>query len=290
VGRISLVCKQRLRGETCEVGRARCMLTYRILRYRVPFTRWRVIRTVLKESHAIQVIIMVLRSVVIRVRIPSANACRRTPIQKLGKMEPNRAVVPVINASKDRVMDEIRILDKKVSSEILDRTITNSKAKDELITQLAPVITALFNFAKETNNLALKEKTRVTKSHLYRMLDKELIDRSEGVRLISFTHIMHLSKFGIRPSDVHCLNDKLSVFKNTLDNKVSSLISSTKVMMLSDLFRKADGIMAILDQFVESLEEEFTEFYEEYYEARDIENQDLKKQLMALDDDEEAEE
>lgn len=195
------------------------------------------------------------------------------------------------NGSKLRkTMDEIRKLDKELSSEILDKTIRNAGAKDEFINAICPVVTALFNFAKETNNLALKEKTRFTKSNFYRMLDKELLDKGEAVRMLSLTYIGKLKKYGISTNSIHLLNDKLAAFKHTLDNKVSSLISSTTVMMLADLFKKADDILNIMDQFAESLEDEFEEFYEEYLEARDIENQDLKKSLMDLEEDEIVEE
>ncbi|MDP4175311.1 MAG: hypothetical protein Q8933_15155 [Bacteroidota bacterium] len=223
--------------------------------------------------------------------------------QKLGMYESvltllseNRDIVSSIrsftsNSTKLRkVMDEIRRLDKELSSEILDKTIQNAKAKDDLINAVYPVISGLFNFAKMTNDLSLKEKTRITKSHLYRMLDKELMDKAEAARMFALTYVVQLKKFGITTNLIHELTNQTSVFKSTLENKVSSLISSSTVMLLSDLFKKADGILGIMDQFVETLEDEYEEFYVDYLDARDLENQDVKKILMEEDEDEVIEE
>ncbi|MGE5499766.1 MAG: hypothetical protein ACM3Q2_16970 [Syntrophothermus sp.] len=187
-----------------------------------------------------------------------------------------------------KMMDEIRRVDKELSSEILDKTIQNAKAKDELIISLDPVTAALFGYAKQRNDLALKEKTRLTKSQFVRMLDKDLIDRAEGIRALALAHIVDLKKAGITPNALMILGDKLAAFRNTLGNKVVSLISSTKVMFLSDLFRKADDILSVMDGFVETLEDEFEEFYDEYLEARDINNQDQKKALMELEEDDDG--
>jgi hypothetical protein len=221
--------------------------------------------------------------------------------QKLGMYESvltllseNRDIVSSVRAFTSnsfklrKVMDEIRRLDRELSSEILNKTIQNANAKEELIVALTPVTSALFNLAKDTNDLKLKEKTRLTKSHLVRMLDKDLMDNAEAIRLLALAYVVQLKKFGISPSNVHLLTDKLAFFKNTLENKVTSLISSSTVLMLSDLFKKADGILTVMDMFVESLEDEYEEFYEEYIDARDIENQDLKKSIM--DEEEEVEE
>lgn len=223
--------------------------------------------------------------------------------QKLGMYESvltllseNRDIVSSIrsftsNSTKLRkVMDEIRRLDKELSSEILDKTIQNAKAKDDLINSLYPVISGLFNFAKMTNDLSLKEKTRITKSHLYRMLDKELMDKAEATRMFALTYVVQLKKFGITTNLIHDLANQSSIFKSTLENKVSSLISSSTVMLLSDLFKRADGILGIMDQFVESIEDEYEEFYVDYLDARDVENQDVKKILMEEDEDEVIEE
>lgn len=193
------------------------------------------------------------------------------------------------NISKLRkAMDEIRKVDRELSSEILDKTIQNAKAKDDLIISLEPVTSALFNHARKTGDVMLKEKTRLTKSHFVRMLDKDLTDKAEAIRALAAAHAPHLKKMGIYQSDIKFLTDNLNAFRNTLGNKVVSLISSSTVVMLSDLFAKADDILSIMDAFVESLDDEFDEFYDEYLEARDLSNQDQVKALMELEEEDET--
>lgn len=222
--------------------------------------------------------------------------------QKLGMYE---SVLTLLSENKDivttvrsfssnitklrRAMDEIRRVDKELSSEILDKTIQNAKAKDELIIFLEPVTSALFNFARKTDNFTLKEKTRLTKSQFVRMLDKDLMSKAELIRELGEANLAHLRKFGVRQHDIEALAERLGVFRSTFDNKVSSLISSSTVVFLSDLFAKADDILTVMDAFVESLEDEFEEFYDEYLESRDLSNQDQKKALMELEEEDEIE-
>ncbi|MDP4175264.1 MAG: hypothetical protein Q8933_14920 [Bacteroidota bacterium] len=222
--------------------------------------------------------------------------------QKLGMYE---SVLTLLSENKDivttvrsfssnitklrRAMDEIRRVDRELSSEILDKTIQNAKAKDELIIFLEPVTTALFNFARKTDNFTLKEKTRLTKSQFVRMLDKDLMYKAELIRELGEANLAQLRKFGVRQHDIEALAERLGIFRNTFDNKVSSLISSSTVVFLSDLFAKADEILTVMDAFVESLEDEYEEFYDEYLESRDLSNQDQKKALMELEEEDEIE-
>ncbi|HEX2866738.1 MAG TPA: hypothetical protein VHO03_06835 [Ignavibacteriales bacterium] len=188
-----------------------------------------------------------------------------------------------------RAMDEIRRTEKALSSEILDKTILNARAKDNLITAVVPVISALFNYARQTNNIELREKTRFTQSHLVRMLDSELIKKAEGTYLLAEKYMSMARIPGLNNRALAELSDKTGVFRNTLANKVSSLIDSSTVMFMNDLFNNADAIMTQMDKFVEQLTEEYEEFYDEYIYARDLENQDQVKAMMELEEEDEEE-
>ncbi|MCU7496559.1 MAG: hypothetical protein HF314_16810 [Ignavibacteria bacterium] len=188
-----------------------------------------------------------------------------------------------------KAMDEIRRTEKALSSEILDKTILNARAKDNLITALVPVISALFNYARQTNNIELREKTRFTQSHLIRMLDSELIKKAEGTHLLAGKFMAMARIPGLNNRTLAQLSDETEAFKNTLANKVSSLISSSTVMFMNDLFNNADAIMTQMDKFVEQLTDEYEEFYDEYIYARDLENQDQVKAMMELEEEEEEE-
>ncbi|MGE5430390.1 MAG: hypothetical protein ACM3QX_04910 [Syntrophomonadaceae bacterium] len=188
-----------------------------------------------------------------------------------------------------RAMDEIRRTEKALSSEILDKTILNARAKDNLITALVPVISALFNYARQTSNIELREKTRFTQSHLVRMLESELINKAEGAYLLAEKYMSMARIPGLNNKTLADLSANTGIFRNTLANKVSSLIDSTTVIFMNDLFNNADNILAQMDKFVEQLPDEYEEFYDEYIYARDLENQDQVKAMMELEEEDEEE-
>lgn len=188
-----------------------------------------------------------------------------------------------------KAMDEIRRTEKALSSEILDKTILNARAKDNLITALVPVVSALFNYARQTNNIELREKTRFTQSHLVRMLESELIKKAEGIYLLAEKYISMARIPGLNNRTLAELSDQTDAFRNTLAKKISSLIDSTTVMFMNDLFNNADNILTVMDTFVEQLPEEYEEFYDEYIYARDLENQDQVKAMMELEEEDEEE-
>ncbi|MGE5399231.1 MAG: hypothetical protein ACM3S2_02445 [Ignavibacteriales bacterium] len=186
-----------------------------------------------------------------------------------------------------KVMDEIRRKEKELSSEILEKTIINANRKDDLLVALVPVTSALFNFARQTNNVELREKTRLTQSHFIRLLDAELTNKAEAIRILALKHIVELKKFGITTNSIHNLGIKIEYFRNSLNNKIASLISSDTVMQMNNLFGDADNILTQMDKFVEMVNDEYEEFYDEYIYTRDLENQDESKELIELDEDEE---
>lgn len=182
-----------------------------------------------------------------------------------------------------KVIDEIKRKEKELSSETLEKTIITYKLKDELIFSLVPVVSSLFNFAKESNNLSLKDKTRHSQSYYVRLRDKELLDKAYGIYSLAERSISRLKKFGI---SIHSLNElkvKADQFKNALDNKIISFVSSSTVLSLNNLFGEADKILNDnLDIYMEALSGDFEEFYEDYLEARSVEAERL------LDEEEEV--
>ncbi|MGE5401710.1 MAG: hypothetical protein ACM3S2_15020 [Ignavibacteriales bacterium] len=186
-----------------------------------------------------------------------------------------------------KTIDEIRREDKAISAETFEMTIQTSKLKENLIFSLVPVTCALFSFARETGNIQLKEKTRMTQSHFVRLLDKDLLDKAEVIRLLAKIHLHKLKKYGITGEVLNDLRAKANEFRNSLDNKVASFISSSNLTPIKELFHDADKIMAKhMDIGVETVSSTYPEFYDEYLWTRDIENQDEIKVLMEIEDEE----
>lgn len=188
-----------------------------------------------------------------------------------------------------KVMDEIRRKEKVLSSDILEKTIQSAKVKDELVFSLVPIAAALFNYAKEIDDVALKAKVKVGQSYFVRLRDAELLDKSEMLRLIGINILPQLKKYGITLSTFHNLKLKIEEFRNALNNKVVSLISSSTVIEMNELFLEAEKYLKQMDSNVEILGDDFIEFYDEYLEVRALENYDAKKSLMELENEDEGE-
>ncbi len=184
-----------------------------------------------------------------------------------------------------RTMDEIRRKEKELSSDILEKTIINAKVKDDLIFSVNPIASALFNYARETGDFQLKSKIKVGQSYYVRLRDSELMDKAELVRLLATNVLPRLKPFGVSMHTIHDLRLKIEDFRISLTNKVSSLMSSSKVMEMESMFDECNKYIKQLDSYVEVLGDDYPEFYDEYLESRDIDAHDAKKEIM---DDEEA--
>jgi len=121
----------------------------------------------------------------------------------IGYLQENRDVFSNIRAFSytinklKRVMDDIRIKEKELSSDILEKTIISAKVKEDLIFSVVPVAAALFNYAKETGDFQLKAKIKIGQSYYVRLRDSELIEKSEVVRLFATNILPQLKRYGI---------------------------------------------------------------------------------------------
>lgn len=182
-----------------------------------------------------------------------------------------------------KMIDEIKRKEKELSTETLEKTIITYKLKDELIFSLVPVVSALFSFARENNNLSLKDKTRHSQSYYVRLRDKELLDKAYAIYSLAERSLPRLKKFGIGITALNDLKSKADHFKNALDNKIISFISSNTVLSMNTLFNEADKLLTDhMDIFMEALSGDFEEFYEDYLLARSVEEEPL------FDEEEEA--
>lgn len=188
-----------------------------------------------------------------------------------------------------KVIDNIKIKEKELSSDILEKTILASNAKEQLIFTMIPVAAALFAFARQSNNVALKEKTRCTQSFYLRLKDRELLNHAEGLLVIAERNSADLKKFKLSNKNIHELKQRIENFKLSLEDKISSFISSDMVMYMNGLFNDADKLCSNMDSFIELLNDEYTEFYDEYLLMRTLEYHDQNSELMEMEEEGELE-
>lgn len=185
-----------------------------------------------------------------------------------------------------RIIEEIKRQEKVVSSETLERAISSANAREDLVRQVVFVRTNLFNFAKEKEKIEIKEKARNGQSLLMRLKDHELIDRASWVSIFARKYLLNAKKFKVSAADLKLLDEKIRIFKESLASKISGLILGHSFEEMNILFEGADTILVQMDNLIEFLEDSNDELYDDYMEARDIQNQDQKKFLMELEEEE----
>jgi hypothetical protein len=169
-------------------------------------------------------------------------------------------------------IDEIKLKDRELSSDVFGKTILTNKAKEDLIFTVIPLTTSLYNFAKEKNNLELKEKTRLTQSHCARLRDIELVNQSIAIMHLAIKNFDGLGKYGITKKTVQGLNIKILKFKNALNNKLFKFASSSTALSLNAAFTEAENILINeMDKLVEPFSMENEEFYNDYLSIRSME-------------------
>jgi hypothetical protein len=172
-------------------------------------------------------------------------------------------------------IDEIKIKDKELSSNTLEKTVAADSARYDLIFSFLPISNSLFCFAKENSELGLKIKTRLSPSQLFRLMDKELINKSEVIQYYAIAFLPQLRRFGITKAVINELNKNTEKFKLLLNKKITSLVTDNTALSLNYSFRTAEKIIVDqLDNLVDEYMDENEEFYDDYISVRKMENEE----------------
>ena len=179
------------------------------------------------------------------------------------------------------VIDKIRETGKTISSAALQRTIRINYSKDELIAILLPVISALFNYAKENNDLLLKEKIRASQSSLILLRNFELLNRTVLLYAYAEKYAKKLKKYGLRSNSLFLLDQKLSDFKHIISNGNNSIFINGTEAIYENLFSEADKIIEKIDIEIENnCDDEY--FYDEYLLTKNMEPESEEDYLYEL--------
>jgi hypothetical protein len=172
-------------------------------------------------------------------------------------------------------IDEIKIKERELSSNTLEKTVAADSARYDLIFSFLPVSNSLFCFAKENAEIGLKLKTRLSPSQLFRMMDNELISKSEVIQYYAVNYLSRLRKYGITKDMIQELNKNTEKYKTLLDKKITSLVTDNGAGSLSKSFRTAEKIIVEhLDNLVDEYIDANEEFYDDYISIRTMENQE----------------
>jgi len=160
-----------------------------------------------------------------------------------------------------RVMDEIRNTEKLVSSETFKRTIKTNESRENLIARLLPIISKMQKFARDNNDVLLKERTKLSQSNLVLYKNYELLNKAILLESLAEKHIQQLKKYGLRSENIAALKNQISEFHTiSSDNGTGP---NTAAFILEKLFIQADSIITNIDEIIENYVEDEV-FYEEY--------------------------
>ncbi|MCU7492019.1 MAG: hypothetical protein ACM3UR_09510 [Bacteroidota bacterium] len=179
-----------------------------------------------------------------------------------------------------KLTEEIRCKQMELSSESLEKSLQVSKAKDDLILLLLPVITSLHNYAKETKDVQLKSTTRVTYSQIVRIQDRELIEKTLMITRLAEKYMTRMRRQEITIHTLQNLRYKAEKFRLLLEDRFFSFISSSALLAMNALFAEADKMLYnFIDNFVESLSEGYPEFHRNYLKIRNFQAREKKAAL-----------
>ena len=183
--------------------------------------------------------------------------------------------VPMLKDSVDEfgsVVATLRLKSTEVSNVSTGKTAVKSQAEDDLITVLLPVAAGLFVFARKQNNVELKEKAKLTESHLRTVRDTELASKGDLIASLAAGQAANLVPAGITEATIADLNAKVQAYRNALGARESSVAERMGARTtMEDLFAKVDGILEEeIDPAMELIRASETQFYNEYFALRVI--------------------
>jgi hypothetical protein len=180
----------------------------------------------------------------------------------------NRSLSYGISKLREAI-DEIKLKDRMLTANNLEKIIIANKSKDDLISALLPISNSLFIYAGKTGDLLLKLKCRLSQSLLYRITDAELYNKCSAIKQFALMKLPNLYKYGITKNVIQELGNKIEAFKNAQIEKSISLITDRSDNVLSNSHLEIEKILVNqLDKVVEQYCDDYTEFYNDYLAVR----------------------
>lgn len=184
-----------------------------------------------------------------------------------------------------KIIQEINLKEIVQTNAIFDNTIKTARAREELISALIPVANSLANFADSANYPELKHKANLTSNALNRMINSELAERADEIVLLTRRYLPRVRKPGVDSAVLKQIKVKTQKFSESLSNEEIHIFSNNLLLTISNLFADADKLLnSYMDNFVEVLSDEYPDFYDEYRLVRNIENQNMIKALLEIDE------
>jgi hypothetical protein len=143
-------------------------------------------------------------------------------------------------------------------------------AEDDLIASMLRVGPALFAYANNVNDAALREKSNFSKTSLRRMRDMELVVVGNALYATAMEVSDKLADYRISADTLAELKAKVDAYEKAVGAQGSSVSQhSTAVINIAETFRAIDVLLTDkIDPLMQTLEKDEPVFFREYKQTR----------------------
>jgi len=154
------------------------------------------------------------------------------------------------------------------------KTLIKAESEDLLLEELIPAVSAVSAYAHVSSDTLLGVKTAVTEYSLRHFRDTEMISRSNGLLEVVEENVDKLGDYGITAETVASIRRRIDAYAESIGKKESGVSERASVRKtLFDLFDEADELLSErTDALMLQFRKKETEFYNEYFQARNIWN------------------
>lgn len=170
------------------------------------------------------------------------------------------------------IISRIKLTDKDKDETVYGKSATKWENEDNLIDSIIKIASGMYIYARRSNNNELRELTDMTENKLRKMRDSDLLKKANSIKDAASNNLNNLGNYGINSDILKDLTEKISAFSVSINDRDSSTVEKIALKeSLHKLFDSADEILKEeLDNFAESLKNDYPQFYNEYQAARVI--------------------
>jgi hypothetical protein len=168
------------------------------------------------------------------------------------------------------LLDSIKHSVGNVDDAILGKTQVKYDAEDSLVALMLQVGSALYSYATDSNDAALRLKSNFCKTSLRRMRDMELVAAGNSLYTAALAVVDKLAEFGITAETLACLKDAADVYEDAVGKQGTGVSQhTTAINTVADTFRAIDRLLTEkIDPLMLSMEKDNPVLYREYKQTR----------------------
>jgi hypothetical protein len=183
------------------------------------------------------------------------------------------ALIPALTrfiAEFQTYLDSIKLAFGKVDDTTFGRTQVKYDAEDTLVAAMLQVGSALYSYAMDINDAALREKSNFSKTALRRMRDMELVAAGNTLHAAVLAIVDKLAEFGITAETLVGLKQAADAYADAIGKQGTSVSEhTTAVNTVAENFRAIDRLLTEkIDPLMQSLERSNPMLYREYRQTR----------------------